>query len=80
MQAILKSLLLIMMLVSCGGKDSRYRDTQMLERPPTLPIERHAGEQPIEPDDSMIAKKPVIEGLGSDVYMNVSRPMQLKIK
>lgn len=79
MQAIIKSLPLIMILVSCGGKDTRYRDTQMLERPPTLSVRKKAEEQPIV-DDSKIPKKQHEMGLGSDVYMIESTPMQLKIK
>jgi uncharacterized lipoprotein len=79
MQAIIKSLPLIMILVSCGGKDTRYRDTQMLERPPTLSVRKKAEEPPIV-DDSKIPKKQHEMGLGSDVYMIESTPMQLKIK
>jgi outer membrane protein assembly factor BamC len=79
MQAIIKSLPLIMMLVSCGGKDTRYRDTQMLERPPTLSVRKKAEEPPVA-DDSKIPKKQHEVGLGSDVYMIESTPMQLKIK
>ena len=79
MQAIIKSFLLIMMLVSCGGNDSRYRDTQMLERPPTLAVSKKAGEPHIT-DDSTIPKKRDETGLGADVYMIESPPMQLKIK
>jgi uncharacterized lipoprotein len=80
MQAIIKSLLLIIMLVSCGGNDSRYRDTQMLERPPTLSVSKKAGEPPRIIDNSTIPKKREKTGLGSDVYMIESAPMQLKIK
>ena len=79
MQAIIKSLLLIIMLVSCGGNDSRYRDTQMLERPPALPVIKKAGE-PYMTDDSTIPKKRDETGLGADVYMIESAPMQLIIK
>lgn len=81
MQAILKSLLLTVFLVSCGtSNDSRYRDTQMLERPPVLAVEKRVGEQQIEPDNSVIPKKRETTGLGSDVYMTDSTPPQLKIK
>jgi uncharacterized lipoprotein len=71
---------LIMMLVSCGGNDSRYRDTQMLERPPTLAVSKKTGEPPRITDDSTIPKKRFEKGLGSDVYMIESTPMQLKVK
>ena len=67
------------MLVSCGGNDSRYRDTQILERPPTLVVSKHVGEPQIT-DDSTIPKKRHEAGLGDDVYMIESTPMQLKIK
>ncbi len=78
--AFIKSLLLVMMLVSCGGgNDSRYRDTQMLERPPTLVVSKHVGGPQIT-DDSTIPKKRHEVGLGDDVYMIESTPMQLKIK
>ncbi|HEY5140562.1 MAG TPA: outer membrane protein assembly factor BamC [Methylococcales bacterium] len=80
MQAINKSLLLTIMLVSCGGNDSRYRDTQMLERPPTLAVSKKAGEEPRIIDNSTIPKKRDETGLGSDVYMIESAPMQLRIK
>jgi hypothetical protein len=79
MSAFIKSLLLVMMLVSCGGNDSRYKDTQMLERPPTLVVSKHVGEPQIN-DDSTIPKKRHEAGLGDDVYMIESTPMQLKIK
>jgi uncharacterized lipoprotein len=79
MQAIIKSLPLIMVLVSCSGNDTRYRDTQMLERPPTLAISKKAGESHII-DESAIPKKRHETGLGSEVYMIESTPMQLKIK
>jgi uncharacterized lipoprotein len=80
MRVIIKSLLLVMMLVSCGGgNDSRYRDTQMLERPPTLAVSNKAGEPHIT-DNSTIPKKRDKMGLGADVYMIESPPMQLKIK
>jgi len=81
MHVIPKSLLLGLILVSCGTtNDSRYRDTQMLERPPILPIEKQVGEQPIEPDNSSIPKKPETTGLGSKAYLTDTSPPQLKIK
>lgn len=80
MQAIIKGLLIGMLLVSCAGKDSRYRDTELLERPPTLAVEKGIYEQTIEPDESVIPKKSDKLGLGSDVYLVESKPLQLKIK
>jgi len=80
MQVITRILLLSLVLVSCGtSEDSRYRDTAMLERPPILPINRQPGEQSVT-DNSTIPKKRDETGLGADVYMIESTPMQLKIK
>ncbi|TAK63596.1 outer membrane protein assembly factor BamC [Methylobacter sp.] len=77
MSVIVKSLLLIGFLVSCGTtEESRYRDTEALERPPTV-ISSTAKEQRTV-DDSSIPKKKDITGLGSDVYQNT--PTQLTIK
>lgn len=79
MQVVIRSLLLVVALVSCGGDDSRYKNTEMLERPPVLPIERHAGQE-IEVDDSVIPKKKHKKGLGDDVYWVAEKPPQLKLK
>jgi len=79
-QSIINSLLLTVVLISCSANDARYKDTQMLERPPVLPVSNHAGEEAIEPDESVIPKKRKGTGLGSDVHMIESRPMQLIIK
>ena len=80
MQVIAKISLLSLALVSCGGEvDSRYRDTAMLERPPTLAVSKQAGEPRIN-DNSKISKKRYESGLGSDVYMTTTTPAQLKIK
>jgi uncharacterized lipoprotein len=80
MQAFAKILLLSLGLVSCGtSEDRRYRDTAMLERPPTLAGSKQAGEPQIT-DNSTIPKKRDKTGLGSDVYMIESTPMQLIIK
>lgn len=78
MRVIVKSLLLTGFLVSCGtsSEESRYRDTEALERPPTV-ISSTAKEQRTV-DDSSIPKKKDSTGLGSDVYQ--STPLQLTIK
>lgn len=77
MSVIVKSLLLVGFLVACGTtEESRYRDTEALERPPTL-AGSPAKEQRIV-DDSSIPKKKDSTGLGSDVYLNT--PAQLTIK
>lgn len=78
MSVIVKSLLLIGFLVSCGTttEESRYRDTEALERPPTV-VKSPAQEQRVV-DNSSIPKKKDSTGLGSDVYLNT--PTQLTIK
>ncbi|WP_333876605.1 outer membrane protein assembly factor BamC [Methylobacter sp.] len=79
MHVIIKSLLLTGFLVSCGTTtpDSRYRDTQHLERPPRVTNSSPTKEQRIV-DNSSIPKKKDRAGLGSDVYQ--SAPTQLTIK
>lgn len=73
-------LLFTVLLAACApGKDSRYRDTELLERPPTLAV----GNQPEAADccdDAAIPKRKAKPGLGDDVYMVATKPMQLKIK
>ncbi|MDP1663710.1 MAG: outer membrane protein assembly factor BamC [Methylobacter sp.] len=78
MQAIVKSLLLAGFLASCGTttEESRYRDTEALERPPIV-TSGPTKEQRIV-DTSSIPKKKDRTGLGSDVYL--STPTQLTIK
>ncbi|MFZ2403761.1 MAG: outer membrane protein assembly factor BamC [Methylobacter sp.] len=78
MRVIVKSLLLTGFLVSCGTvEDSRYRDTEALERPPTVTSSSPTKEQRVA-DTSSIPKKKDSTGLGSDVYQNA--PTQLTIK
>jgi len=79
MRVFVKSLLITVMLVSCGGNDSRYRDTQLLERPPSIVVTKPAGEPRII-DNSKIPKKKYEKGLGSDVSMSTTTPPQLIIK
>ena len=75
---IVKSLLLIVVLVSCTSTpDTRYRDTEFLEHPPTVVSGSPTKEQRAV-DDSSIAKKKDHNGLGSDVYLIA--PLQLNIK
>jgi uncharacterized lipoprotein len=77
MRVIVKSLLLIGFLVSCGTtEESRYRDTEALERPPTVASSPTKEQRTV--DDSSIPKKKDRTGLGSDVYQN--SPTQLTIK
>jgi uncharacterized lipoprotein len=78
MRVIVKSLLLAGCLVSCGTtEESRYRDTEALERPPTVVNSSPSREQRIV-DTSSIPKKKDRTGLGSDVYQ--SAPTQLTIR
>lgn len=79
MRVIVKSLLLTGFLVSCGttSEESRYRDTEALERPPIVTNSSPSREQRIV-DTSSIPKKKDSAGLGSDVYQ--STPLQLTIK
>ncbi|MDI1231924.1 MAG: outer membrane protein assembly factor BamC [Methylobacter sp.] len=79
MRIIVKSLLLISFLVSCSTttEDSRYRNTDNLERPPIVTSSSPAREQRIV-DNSSISKKKDSAGLGADVYL--STPGQLNIK
>lgn len=73
-------LLPVTFLISCGtAVDSRYRNTEMLERPPTVVVDRKAGES-LYVDDSVIPRKKYKSGLGDDVYMTESTPEKLKIK
>lgn len=83
MQTLIKTIVLIVILTSCGtAQNSRYRDTGALERPPTLTITKQAGGQTEteEIDTSVIPKKQDARGLGSAVYMTETSPSQLKIK
>jgi len=79
MRIIVKSLLLVGFLVSCSTvtEESRYRNTENLERPPIVTSSSPAREQRIV-DNSSIPKKKDSTGLGADVYL--SAPGQLTIK
>jgi uncharacterized lipoprotein len=79
MSVVIKSLLVTLILVACGGPDSRYRDTQMLEHPPELVVSKHPGEMQVT-DNSKVPKKQYKMGLGEDVSLTTSTPPQLKIK
>jgi len=77
---IIKGFLLALALVSCATtEDSRYRDTSALERPPILAGNRPKG-MPRVTDNSTIPKKRYEKGLGSDVYITTTTPVQLRIK
>jgi hypothetical protein len=77
MRAIVKSLLLVAFLISCGTtEESRYRDTEALERPPVV-VSAPSREQRTV-DDSTIPEKKQHAGLGSDVYMSSPALMTIK--
>ena len=73
------SLLCGIMLSACSSKDSRYKDTAMLERPPILANRQSTSEVPLV-DNSSIPKKRHDVGLGSDVYLTTTTPVQIVIK
>jgi uncharacterized lipoprotein len=79
MHQIIKCIGICFFVVSCGtSEDSRYRDTALLERPPTLIIPKTSGTTETT-DESSIPKKPG-PGLADQVYLTTSTPPQLKIK
>lgn len=84
MQITVKNLipvaLLTAALVSCGTtEESHYRDTSMLERPPTLVANKPAQEQK-EADSNSESEEEAKTGLGTKVYMTDSNPPSLIIK
>ena len=81
MQTTAKILLLSLCLVSCGtATDTRYRDTAMLERPPTLAVTHQAGEPSRAADESMAQKNRDGEESEAIVYMTTTTPPLLVIK
>jgi len=81
MQTIAKIALLSLGLVSCGtATDSRYRDTAMLERPPSLAVNHQAREQSRTADENRAQKKQVEENEEATVYMTTTTPPLLIIK
>jgi uncharacterized lipoprotein len=72
--------LLTAILISCGTTEEvHYRDTSMLEKPPTITADRPAGvQEEVEPggDEPEDAEN----GLGTKVYMADSNPPLLIIK
>ncbi len=81
MRLIITSLLVFLVLVSCGATEpAPYRDTTYLELPPGLQ-ESYAAPKQSESDDSAIPDKSKIKkGLGDTVYLTTSKPPQIKIK
>ncbi len=78
MRVIVESLLLIVFLASCSStaEESRYRDTENLERPPVVITSPTKEQRAV--DNSSIPRKKDSTGLGSDVYQG--SPTQLTIK
>jgi uncharacterized lipoprotein len=78
MRLLVKNLLLIFFLASCGTtEESRYRDTAELERPPIVTNNSPSREERTV-DDSSIPRKKNTTGLDTDVYQNSA--LQLTIK
>ena len=74
------AVLLTAALVSCGTTEEvRYRDTSMLEKPPTLISNRPVEEQK-EADSNSEPEEEAKTGLGTKVYMTDSNPLLLIIK
>jgi len=81
MKVIVKILILSLGLVSCGTpKESRYRDTAMLERPPTLPIMHQSAEQSALEDHKLGQTKLQQEQEQPSVYMTSTAPPLLMIR
>jgi len=81
MKVIVKIILLSLGLVSCGGpKESRYRDTAMLERPPTLPVTHQSAEQSMLTDHKLAQTKLLQENEEPSVYMTSTAPLLLMIR
>jgi uncharacterized lipoprotein len=76
---VVQIFLVSLVLVACTTNDSRYQDNTNLERPPEMPIDKQAAEQPaaneLEPPKRRHGK-----GLKSDVYVVDGTPNELKIK
>jgi uncharacterized lipoprotein len=74
------AVLLTATLVSCGTtEEARYRDTSMLEKPPTLISNRPVEEQK-EADSSAESEGEAKTGLGTKVYMTDSNSPSLILK
>ena len=81
MKVIIKILLLSLGLVSCGGPtESRYRDTAMLERPPTLPVTHQSADQSAQEYHKLGQAKIQQEHEEPSVYMKSTMPALLMIR
>ncbi len=63
-------------LVSCASGDDKYRGTEMLERPPTLIVDKKNASLPVEETLQTEAEP----GLGDKVTLSESGPLRLTIK
>lgn len=75
----LLGLTLAITLAACSPDDPRYKNNELLEKPPTLPRNKVAGDAECC-DDAVIPKKRYRKGLGNDVYLTDTTPMRIKIK
>lgn len=80
MKQFLILVLISPLLVNCGGKDTRYHDTELLERPPVLAVNKDIAEPAIEADLSVVPKKTHKNGLGDLVKLQETKPMAVKIQ
>lgn len=81
MQTLIKSLLLVVTLISCSTDDSRYRDISQLERPPTLPADpSYRPNDTYALDSSRIEKRTTTAGLEDKVTLTSAKPLQIRIK
>jgi uncharacterized lipoprotein len=63
-------------LVSCASGDDKYRSIEMLERPPTLIVDKKNASQPVEEN----LQTETESGLGDKVTFSESDPLRLTIK
>lgn len=79
-KSLTRIVLLTAPLVSCGTtEEARYRDTAVLERPPTLVVHRTAEKQS-EADSSAEPETEAKTGSGTKVHMTDSNPPLLIIQ
>lgn len=78
MRLLVKNFLLIVFLASCGTtEESRYRDTEHLERPPIVTNTGPTREERTV-DNSSIPRRKNTTGLGTDVYQNSASQLTIK--
>ena len=69
-------MLLAAALASCATKDDRYRSTELLERPPTLIVDKKGENLPVEESEPTEAEL----GLGDKVVLSEAEPLHMTIK